>query len=402
MRLGREIWPTVAVLVLLAALFAVQNTYAYRQGERIIPGVDRQGPNANWDGVWIGSIGSEPVHACLDWDGEGVQGAFFYDHNLVPIRLYDSDGGLAEHIGFDGPNGNSWRVNGARGTRLTGTWRGRDGRMLPIRLVEQEGTPPNVAREACASTAFHGPRLAGSRWIEERGAINGEGYSVRTYVPSPVFGPDEDGFASLAFSLLWLDENQPGDALINKELAGPASDAAIANCFATSSSGYGSLGYVSGIQAIDVLTSRWLGISITTGDFCGGLHPHEGRFHRIYDRSNGAVVHPGDWLNPAAVTREWYESDGEHHFWDSFTADFREQLLARQLRSGNPDAAECAAIFATERTWDMGLTPRGLQFTAQLPHVVFACTQTVEIPWPELAPYLNDSGRAAMADLTAP
>ena len=50
-------------------------------------------------------------------------------------------------------------------------------------------------------------------------------------------------------------------------------------------------------------------------------------------------------------------------------------------------------------SWQIGLTREGPVFVPQLPHVIFACTEEVVLPWAEARPFLSAEGRAVMESL---
>lgn len=57
---------------------------------------------------------------------------------------------------------------------------------------------------------------------------------------------------------------------------------------------------------------------------------------------------------------------------------------------------DCSGVPEDQNDWDLHPTREGLAFWPQLPHVMFACSEDVVIPYRELAPLLNPKGRAAI------
>ena len=61
--------------------------------------------------------------------------------------------------------------------------------------------------------------------------------------------------------------------------------------------------------------------------------------------------------------------------------------------------AECRDVARDQEFWTFGLSRDGMLFVPSLPHVAAACQATYTVPWSELKPFLNETGRAGLARL---
>jgi len=60
---------------------------------------------------------------------------------------------------------------------------------------------------------------------------------------------------------------------------------------------------------------------------------------------------------------------------------------------------ECMEAARSGMGWDIGLTREGPVFEPEFPHVLFACTEEVTLPWEAARPFLSEKGRAVMKGL---
>lgn len=109
-------------------------------------------------GVWSGHIGNLPITACFnDVTPSVTYGSYYYQHRLVPIRLYgypDEAGKIEKWAETDGRGHANilqdydgvWQIEPMAPDRLRGTWSMRDGsRQLPIELTKVDGAPSTSA-----------------------------------------------------------------------------------------------------------------------------------------------------------------------------------------------------------------------------------------------------------------
>lgn len=350
--------------------------------------------------VWHGTLGEQPITACFD--EESPDGTYYVDAALVPIRLREIEGAdpaaLAEVADLGESTDASWTLR-RTDDRIEGE-RTQGETTLPIRLTASLVALPDYG-SACEIAAFLDPVLGGGSVTSTRESFEGTGYTVLTYKGPERAGLDDYNVVSLA-----LDPVRPGDAAINRALAdalpdgtaGSASEmgACVGMSLSSSMNGYQDEGL-----APMVITPRWLGVRRGGSSFCGGAHPDNYLISMVFDRDSGAEVDPATWFKPGAL--QFYE------FVDPDPSEAKRPIagisaaLAKALRARWPvreDADECGLPDELEGFgWDIGLTRQGPVFVPQLPHVMFACTEDVVIPWKAVRPFLSAEGRAVMASL---
>src|SRR6185503_11391200 len=131
-------------------------------------------PPADLAGIWEGNVGTLPVRACFvqrDW---GTFGAYYYLSRLRLIPLEVEEGAAGAFREGGDTQGPRWRIESADAARLSARWTS-GGRTLPVRLRRLAGGEGEEG--ACASLAFHAPRLAGVRTVAARAAKDGVDYT---------------------------------------------------------------------------------------------------------------------------------------------------------------------------------------------------------------------------------
>lgn len=351
--------------------------------------------------IWKGTLGDQAITACF-FEGDGSEGVFYTVAALEPIRLeVDGDGGpadLREMRGYDDPTGAVWSLSIRAGGWIEGEWR-KTGQTQRIRLAAEAVTLPEYGT-ACETAAFLDPLLKGGTVTSQRETFEGTGYTVLEYT-----GSQRAGLADYSITVFALDPVRPGDGAINaalaKSLPDGTADSDMGQC-------YGS-GLRSGLftnqgaaLAPLMITLRWLGLRYSGSDFCGGPHPNHYVLMKTYDRDSGAEVDPSTWFKPGALAFYDWENELDPKPAQRPVAGLSD-ALAKALRAHWPkreDEDECGLLEEFDGTsWDIGLTRKGLVFVPQLPHVIFACTEGVVIPWSKVRPFLSDEGRAVMASL---
>lgn len=348
--------------------------------------------------IWKGTLGKEAITACFFEERPGT-GLFYADADLEPVRLEaESDSApdiLREMKRFDRPSGAVWTISIA-GDRLTGVWRNGAGRQA-IRLAAQAVVYPEYG-SSCESEAFLGPVLTGGTVQSSRASLNGTAYTVLEYT-----GPQRSGLAEYGVTAFQLDPVRPGDRAINRTLAAAIPDGTARHeagqCLAGSLSWSSGLGdYGKSLQPT-LITPRWLGVSFTGSSFCGGAHPNHFITAQVFDRNSGAQVDPAVWFKPGALTfYDWEHEPGEMRPIAGLSKALAQALLKRLPPHEEGD--ECGSIVGEGQfTWNIGLTREGPVFVPQLPHVIFACTEEVTLPWKDARPFLSAEGRAVMESL---
>lgn len=357
-----------------------------------------QGPEPQQGRIWKGTLGTQAITACF-FEADGRDGVYYADAVLAPIRIeVDEDAGptvLRELRRYDDPTGAVWLLTASDGGGLAGEWRMGAVR-LSIRLAAHSVTLPDYA-SACETGAFLDPLLAGGTVTSERESLDGTDYTRLAYQ-----GPLRAGLEDYGLTTFALDPVRPGDAAINAALAkalpvGTASqDMAI--CYGSAlRTGIG--GYQEAALEPLAITPRWLGVRHSIGDYCGGPHPNYAILMATYDRESGAEIDTTGWFKPGALV--FYEFEASPPAGQRAVAGLSKPLKAAVLARypAGEDRAECADIAGEAFGWQIGFTREGPLFVPQLPHVAFACTEEIVLPWAQARPFLSGEGRAVAAGL---
>lgn len=352
--------------------------------------------------IWKGTLGDTPITACFVSE-DGQYGVFYTDAALESVRLEgERDTGfsaLREMRGFDDPTGAVWSLARDAGGGFEGTWRsGADSR--PIRLAAQVVTLPEYGGP-CETGAFLDPLLAGGSVTTSRESLGGAAFTVLTFAGPKRAGWDE-AYTVTTFA---LDPLRPGDAAINRALAAELPDGTARHeageCLGSSLTSPAGSGDYTKTLTPELITPRWLSLTVVGSSFCGGAHPGHFIMRQVFDRNSGAEVDPGTWFRKGAVA--FYE-------FDAVATEGRREIAGLSRALGKAVMAywpkgesaedaerrrECIDMIG-EPSWQIGLTREGAVFVPQLPHVIFACTEEIVLPWKAARPFLSPEGRAVM------
>lgn len=345
-------------------------------------------PQPAWEGVWHGTIGTSPVHVCLDKTPYEQKGAYYYDRVKRLLRLVPGKAGgewLEQEI--DDKNGPRWRI-AERGGALVGAWsNGRE--ELPVHLT-RIGGPSRDYDGPCRSQAFNRPRIA-PRLTSRHATMDGARYTKWTFKPGPWFA---DEVEITTFTL-----DRPGEpvvrinALLRSVLPKADGTGDWLDCVAGTVNASGKDGTYSHIVEPTLVSSRWLAASEQEDYFCGGAHPDGFSAPRTFDLVRGAEIDPLDWFGPKAVHRE--DLGSEDGIYKTLTAVFRAAIL----QGWKPDDAECDEALRRQESWHAGITRGVLVFSPDFPHAIASCSEDFKVPFARLQPWLNDQGKAAVATL---
>jgi hypothetical protein len=348
-----------------------------------------QSSSTSFHGIWQGEIGSLPVRACFGAPASQPSGGYFYLSRLQFIPLE----GRGEHVGTygEGPagvNAGQWRLAMSGGGVLKGEWSGR-GRTLPIRLTRM-AAPSSGEETACASRAFHAPRLGGVRAIARPAAVGRFAYTRLVL--------DHGGrFKGTRVETFRLPGEGAAERRINAVLRKPLGDGEGSwwDCIRSSHEAGADEGAEDETLAPTLVTRRWLVVRHYTDSYCGGAHPNTETAFLTFDRATGRLVNPLGWLNQRAVTRE--DAGAGEAGTERLQPGFRRVLLA----GWKPSEKECRATVSQEDYWSVEVTSTGLVFSPALPRVVMACTEAFKITYSRLGPYLTAQGTGYAAEIEA-
>lgn len=351
--------------------------------------------------IWKGTLGEQAITACFA--EEFVRdGLYYFDGAREPIRLAEIEQSdppsYTEMAGHSDTTGAVWAMHHPDAGRLTGEWRKGD-EVQPISLAASGVTLPEYGT-ACETGAFLDPLLAGGAVTARPDSFAGTAYTSLDYR-----GPARAGLEGYTITSLALDPLQPGDAAINRALAAFLPDGTAAHqmgqCVGMSLPG-GISGYAEEALVPNLLTARWLGLRYSGTGYCGGAHPNHFNTMAVYDRNTGAEVDPSTWFKPGALGFYEWESELEPKplkrlveapglpLWTVIAAHWP----ARDDESGCGPPEE-----PFQSGWEIGLTREGPVFVPQLPHVIFACTEEIVVPWKDARPFLSAEGQAVAESL---
>lgn len=353
--------------------------------------------------IWKGTLGETAITACF-FEQDARAGVYYADAALEPVRLESTDESAPqvarESRSFDDQTGATWSFAPDAGDRITGDWHSGD-KTLPIRLTavpatfSEYGTP-------CESEAFLAPLLAGGEITRKRASFDGADFTEFAYA-----GPKRSGLDDYHVTSFALDPVRLGDAAVNRMLAAVLPDGTAAHlagqCAGWSmANASGAAGYWEQSVVPILMTARWLGVRDSGSSYCGGAHPNHYSSLAVYDRDSGAEVDPADWFKSGALAFYDWDSETEPKAAKRAIAGLSEALgkavLARWPEREDGDECGIGDGFGGS-SWQIGLTRAGPVFVPQLPHVIFACTEEVVLPWAEARPFLSAEGRAVMDSL---
>ncbi len=370
----------------------------------LTPGAAQESPPQQGGRIWKGTLGDKAITACFFEERPGT-GVFYADAALAPVRL-EAESEVAPHTlremqGFDDPTGAVWSLTVGEDS-ITGIWR-KGEEAVPIRLTAQAAVRPDYG-SSCETAAFLDPLLAGGTVTSKRESLEGTAYTALEYT-----GPQRSGLEYYGAATIALDPARPGDAAINAALAKALPDGTASHpagqCLAGSlswSSGQGDYGH---FIAPELITPRWLGVGVSGSSFCGGAHPNHFIIKQVFDRDSGAEADPAAWFAPGALQfYDWEPDPGERRPIAGLSAPLLRAVLSRwpvddaEFEGAAEHRAECLDI-ARNVGWQIGLTRQGPVFVPQMPHVAFACTEEIVVPWKDALPFLSPEGRAVMDSL---
>jgi len=370
-------------------------------------------PRAAWVGVWQGTVGKAEVRVCLQSSYE-VQGAYYYTRylGLIPLSvdgktpkadaatvvLNETAAGRGK-----GDDGIVWSLHAAAdGRSLEGTWRGR-AKELPVRLVRMpEPAPPKAGAEeptpACESDAFNEPRERPGRLRTADAKVPGGATAYRAL--SLDFG-DRHGAEVTSFELLRDDAGARRlNAAMRKALMNEQES--VFGCTRSALGQFGSEGEYSARVEPVLVGRHWLVSRSSGSNSCGGAHPNAYTGYQTWNLDEGRPVDPWTWFGPKGAAVK-VQGEGDSRYTTVEMSDALKALLAKAWPRDDEGCKEVPEEGGS--SWQAYPSPQGMVFMPELPHVIYACTEEVTLPWPQVLPLLSPQGRkaaeAARADLAA-
>lgn len=340
-------------------------------------------------GVWSGTIGNLPVHACYDAGEYSNQGKYFYLRRLgtIPLRADEKQPGELTEGWAETKGVARWRMTAIAKDRAEGVWTG-NGRTLPIRLTRVPFKTSEEFGTACSSLAFVQPIFAATQIVKTPAREHGLAVEKWTLAY-----PDD----SISVESFQLSGAGPAIAAINGRLREPFDNADEGWRWCLRNAGPFGADYHDEVEA-RLVTTRWLSVNLFNESFCGGAHPSSSNQPLLFDRRNGSVADLYTWFGDADINREKVE--GYSKTIDSLTGKLFEVVLKMHPRAGDKDD-DCGEAVETASSWSLELRTEGIAFTPDLPRVIMACGDEVVLPWTRLEPFLSPIGKGEVAALRA-
>jgi alpha-tubulin suppressor-like RCC1 family protein len=331
-------------------------------------------------GVWKGTIGDLKIIACFD---RSFDSGYYYLRHFRDIPLFDLDKQkLTWGEGSQEQQTGTWRLKPVGEERLEGEWSDAKGaRRLPIvltRLYSDKDGKGGCMLEGTQSIAFNAPRVGAQKIIKERVKFNNNEYLKLSTLAGAIQGIE-------------LPDNDPRYVPVNKML-GKQFQAEVQAYFECQRSTPDRP--VPDYQAeIRILfwNKNWLSIEESTNGDCGGAHPFNGSGYRNIDLVRGQEVNLWTWFKHAR--KDSAMADLDYSYVNYVAPESLNKLILSHLASPRSRDDECWQVLEENREYQLSLGQTGIVFSTAFPHVVQACNESVQIPYPELLPFMNDKGR---------
>ena len=345
-------------------------------------------PLPAWHGLWQGTIGAAPIMLCLDGSNDWKRGSYYYRSRMtpIPLRWNDRASRWVEEDEHDKVRA-TFVFDQITPSRIAGHWVG-EGKTPPLRLERIGIKAGSDDFGPCGSRAYIAPRLASTRVVERHGSLGGTAYrKLALRIPPSFTTATVESFALIGSSPAIVRINRA----LAKPLTGPEKDEGWLGCMQQNLGSYGNDGDYDEEVTPTMFSPHYLAVNHHNDGSCGGAHPYADNRSRTFDLATGVEIDLNDWLTPRAIKRERY--DGASAEAKTVTPAFRKLILT----GWKADQAECQEAFERSEYWDIGLTRAGLGFTPSLAHVEQACTETINVPFTRLQPWLSAAGKAGMA-----
>ncbi len=340
-------------------------------------------------GVWQGTIGNLPVHACYDAGEYSSGGKYFYRRHLstIPLKVDEKMAGDLTEGWSDTKGIARWRIKAITPNEVEGMWLG-NGRSLPIRLNRLPFAIDGEFDGPCGSLAFFQPIFASARIV--KGPSRVQGLAVEKW---KLAFADE----SVSVESFQLLGSGPATAAINRRLREQFEKPHENWQWCLRNAGVWGGSYYDEIES-RLVTSRWLSVMLRNENSCGGAHPNNSNQPTLFDRTNGTVADLYSWFGTEFSNREIVE--GYSDTIDTLTGNLFDLVLTMHPRASESEE-DCGGAVKTASSWKLELKREGIAFIPDLPRVVMACGDDVILSWTQLAPFLSLTGKREVAALRA-
>ena len=337
-------------------------------------------------GVWEGTVGNSKVAICFR-PSTFSHSSYYYLRHRVEIPLLNSDTTRLNWTEVSPlyPNA-TWKLARAAGGRLVGEWSdGSDAHKLPVRLALQRTKIDENGN--CWDLGAKGPVKDGSNPAAQRIVKVKEAFGQKQYVSLSVFDADIAGIE--------LPGNRPGDIASNNVLAQHFRDqvATYLGCRNVDDSVRGE--YMASMS-IAFWNDHWLSVEESSSGNCGGPYPFVNHGHVTIDLDRGIEVDPWSWFKGGRTAAGPKDANGNEEPTALQKLILPQTQSTKEADSGDED---CRQAVLKNHDYELSLTENGIQFATSFPHVIQACDELFVVPYAKLAPFLNASGKEAIAKI---
>jgi hypothetical protein len=354
------------------------------------------------NGTWTGTIGNNNVMACFMRDGstQTKQAEYFYLRYSKPIALVPDPGNqtLWFEDNIKDPTG-IWTIN-VQDDRITGTWSNpAKTKALPISLNRFKTISSDYSSTTCSPEFDIFNPVAYPQVLEEKielsketPALNGRNYRGLSALGGAVKSVKLSGEGKVIAELntLLLNELRAG---ISAYYECPTSG----GLYSRQKGKNIKPDYMASVEPL-FWNKQWISFVATVSGDCGGAHPFSNFSYSTWDLSTGRELNLWEWIKDSQKTGSASGGDDGYDF-DKLNKIITQKAIKQRLAFDPKEADEennCLDVIRDNNQYDIRLSKTGLIFTQVFPHVVYACTDDIEITYSELMPFLTKKGKKAV------
>jgi hypothetical protein len=351
-------------------------------------------------GVWQGKLGDLPITICFNPRQYGSQrGSYFYHRHLEPIVL-DGDG--AQPFGYfderSTEGGHRWKLQVEKDpSRATGTW--------------TKNQKPNTAPQVLNVSL---ERVKGGEYVKDHETkdrpCGTDAFFRKLDRPLPLIKGKVQLFEGKPFQVIRRALKGTGEVSsiellaedekykkLNLLLAKDADGRDLFECLRGGLwSGTGA-GHNSSFNQIKLWGDRWLVVSFSTENYCGGAHPNSWSSDFTFDLRTSRKANLSAWFKGLKN-----DSGERYNISPQITLGKSLHKLVRSYSQAFKDKNEdCLNSFESYNSHSISLTKQGISFSPVLARVVQACGEDIVVPYSKLTPFLSPLGKQEVEQLQA-
>ncbi len=341
-------------------------------------------------GIWQGTIANKTVVVSFNGENQG----YFYTKYLKPITLATTHQDFNEWAEKVGEKTTAfWHLKSVDNDHITGTWQNIENKQsYKITLTHTKSIPRsnyfdinNLAQTYNKKLFYGKPTLFGK-------------YQYRTiasndHVSSIELLDDTPSIKQLNNMLKY------GFQARMTEYLGCPSEADLNRGKNSTKEYYSSV-------TIGFWNDDWIVFNQNVSGDCGGAHPFADNNSDTVNLRNLKTIQLWNWFIDSRKKVASKQFDDDY-----FTMPPSEKLMnivAKQAfnqrkayTKNDKEKDGCLDLSIYQTDYALSIGKKGLIFSTRFPHVVYACSEDVEIPYATLIPYLNAEGKKQVDKLKA-